>query len=182
MRWHRTDVPGTEAARVELLDNGGWLLTGQVDVEESNVHFTLHYRIECDDQWRTRAALVEGDAGRPFRFDLSADGDGNWTLDGVAAHDVEGALDVDLGFTPMTNTLPIRRLELDVGARAPVHSAWLRFPELRLEALEQTYFREAERRFRYEALVDGDPFKATLDTDGCGRVIRYEGLWEAEVS
>jgi hypothetical protein len=92
-----------------------------------------------------------------------------------------GALDVDLGFTPATNTLPIRRLALAVGESAPVRSAWLRFPELRLEPLEQTYTREAEQRFRYQALVDGELFTARLDTDAFGRVLRYEGLWEAEL-
>lgn len=66
------------------------------------------------------------------------------------------------------------------GASAPVRSAWLRFPDLRLETLEQTYTREAAERFRYRAVVDGDPFTARLDTDAFGRVHRYEGLWEAE--
>jgi hypothetical protein len=28
--------------------------------------------------------------------------------------------------------------------------------------------------------VDGEPFTAQLDTDAFGRVLRYEGLWEAE--
>jgi len=63
-----------------------------------------------------------------------------------------------------------------------VRSAWLRFPELRLEPLEQTYTREAEQTFRYRAVVDGDPFVARLDTDVFGRVVRYEGLWEMEAS
>jgi hypothetical protein len=75
---------------------------------------------------------------------------------------------------------PVRRLGLAVGETQPVRSAWLRFPELRLELLEQTYTRETERSFRYRALVDGEPFVARLDTDGFGRVLVYEGLWEAE--
>jgi hypothetical protein len=61
-----------------------------------------------------------------------------------------------------------------------VRSAWLRFPELRLEPLDQTYTREGLQRFRYHALVDGEPFLARLDTDEYGRVVRYEGLWEME--
>lgn len=93
---------------------------------------------------------------------------------------VGGALDLDLGFTP-ANTLPIRRLALDVGESAPVRSPWLRFPELRLEPLEQTHTREADLTFRYHAVVDGVPFIARLDTHAFGRVVRYEGLWEAEL-
>jgi hypothetical protein len=180
MRWRRLDVPGREEARVDRTATG-WRLTGELDVEEAGVAARLRYAIDCDPEWRTRSAVIEGDAGgRPIRFALAADGAGHWTRDGAPVPELAGALDVDLGFTPATNTLPIRRLALAVGESAPVRSAWLRFPELRLEPLEQTYTREAEESFRYQALVDGEPFTARLDTDALGRVHHYEGLWEAE--
>jgi hypothetical protein len=180
MRWRRLDVPGREEARMERTANG-WRLTGELEVEEAGIAARLRYTITCDLEWRTRSAVIEGEAGgSPIRFALAADGAGHWTRDGTRLFEVSGALDVDLGFTPATNTLPIRRLALPVGGSAPVRSAWLRFPELQLEPLEQTYTREAEQRFRYRALVHGEPFVARLDTDAFGRVLRYEGLWEAE--
>jgi NAD(P)-dependent dehydrogenase (short-subunit alcohol dehydrogenase family) len=180
IRWRRLDVPGREEARVSRTANG-WRLSGELEVEEAGVAARLGYVIDCDLEWRTRSAVVEGETGGgPFRFALAADGAGRWTRDGTPASDLAGALDIDLGFTPATNTLPIRRLALAVGGSAPVRSAWLRFPELRLEPLEQTYTREADQRFRYRALVDGQPFVARLDTDAFGRVLRYEGLWEAD--
>ena len=180
MRWRRTDVPGHEEARVERTRDG-WRLTGALEVEEDGVAASLRYTIDCDERWRTRTALIEGTAsGSPLRVALTTDGVGAWSRDGESLPALAGALDVDLGFTPATNTLPIRRLALAVGETRPVRSAWLRFPELRLEALEQTYTREAERVFRYRAMVDGEPFVARLDTDAFGRVLLYEGLWEAE--
>ena len=180
MRWCRIDVPGREDARIEQIP-AGWRLSGELDVEEDGVAARLRYRIECDLGWRTRAATIDGDAsGRPVRFDLRADGLGRWAQDGAALPALHGALDVDLGFTPATNTLPIRRLALAVGQTAAVQSAWLRFPELRLERLEQTYTRESAQVYRYLAQVDGAPFTARLDTDVVGRVILYEGLWRAE--
>jgi hypothetical protein len=180
MRWRRIDVPGCEEARVERTSEG-WRLAGALEVEEEGGAAHLRYSIDCDDRWLTRSALVEGTAsGSRVRVALAADGAGAWRRDGDFLPALAGALDVDLGFTPATNTLPIRRLALAVGETRPVHSAWLRFPELRLELLEQTYAREAERVFRYRAMVDGEPFVARLDTDAFGRVLRYEGLWEAE--
>jgi hypothetical protein len=181
MQWRRLDVPGREEACVDRTATG-WRLTGELDVEEAGVAARLRYAIDCDSAWCTRSAVVEGEArGGPIRFALATDGVGCWTRDGMPVPKLAGALDVDLGFTPATNTLPIRRLALAVGESAPVRSAWLRFPELRLEPLEQTYTREAEQRFRYQALVDGELFTARLDTDAFGRVLRYEGLWEAEL-
>lgn len=180
MRWRRIDVSGREEARVEHTASG-WRLTGELEVEEIGLAARFSYVIECDLEWRTRTAVIEGEAaGSPIRIALAADGLGNWSCDGVPVPDVDGALDVDLGFTPATNMLPIRRLALAVGASAPVRSAWFRFPELRLEPLAQTYTREDELAFDYRALVDGEPFIARLETDVFGRVLRYEGLWEAE--
>lgn len=181
MCWRRLDVPGREEARTDRTATG-WRLTGELQVEESGVAARLRYSIECDAEWRTRSALIEGEAGGSIRFALMADGEGHWGRDGAPVPALVGALDVDLGFTPATNTLPIRRLALSVGATAPVRSAWLRFPELRLEPLDQTYTREDEQVFRYRALVDGELFVARLDTDAFGRVLRYEGLWEAELA
>ncbi len=180
MRWRRLDTRGREEARIERTVTG-WHLRGELTIEESGVVARLRYTIECGAQWCTRSAAIEGEVGGgTIRLALAADGAGHWTCDGTAAPALTGALDVDLGFTPATNTLAIRRLALAVGESAPVRSAWLRFPELRLEPLDQTYTREAHQRYRYEALVDGQPFIASLDTDAYGRVLRYEGLWETE--
>jgi len=180
MRWRRIDVPGREEARIEQTADG-WRLTGQLEVEEGSVSAQLEYLIECERDWRTRQTVITGSAsGVPMRFEFGADGVGHWTLNGAPLPPVEGALDIDLGFTPATNLLPIRRLNLAVGERANVRTAWLRFPEFRVEALEQSYQRDAARVFRYDALVDGERFRARLDTDEFGRVLQYEGLWEAE--
>lgn len=179
LRWRRLDVPGREEARIERTP-GGWRLTGQLEAEEANVRAELSYSIECTRDWRTCRAVVSGaSSGTPVRLEFAADGNGHWTLNGVPFPLVDGALDIDLGFTPATNLLPIRRLDLAVGERAEVRTAWVRFPELRVEPLEQSYLREAPRVFRYDALVDGERFQARLDTDEFGRVLLYEDLWEA---
>jgi uncharacterized protein len=180
MRWRRLDVSGREeahAARTAV----GWSLTGTLEVEEEGVSFRLRYEIELDEQWHTRAVLIEGTRDEaPVQLSLAADGMGNWIRDAAPAPDLIGTIDIDLGFTPATNTLPIRRLGLAVGESATVRCAWLRFPELWLEPLEQTYTRDAEQIFRYVALIDGAEFSAHLHTDEFGRVLQYEGLWEAE--
>jgi hypothetical protein len=182
IRWRRLDAAGQEEARVDRM-SAGWRLTGELDVEETGVVARLRYIIHCDAAWRTQTAVIDGRVGgAPVRFTLAADGAGHWTRDGTPLPELDGALDIDLGFTPATNTLPIRRLSLAVGASAPVRSAWLRFPELRLERLEQTYTRQSEHSYLYRALVDGEPFTARLDTDSYGRVLSYEGLWEIELA
>ena len=154
LRWRRLDVAGREEARIHQTE-AGWRLAGDLEVQEAGVHARISYTIDCERDWRTRRALISGSTTKPIRFEFVADGSGVWRLNGTPLPLVAGALDIDLGFTPATNLLPIRRLALAVGERADVRTAWVRFPELRVEALDQTYAREAPRVFRYHATVDG---------------------------
>ena len=88
---------------------------------------------------------------------------------------LDGCRDVDLEISPSTNTLPIRRLQPQVGKTAPARAAWVRFPSLAVEPLDQTYERIGETSWRYRS---GD-FEAELDVDADGLVVRYGDLWEA---
>src|SRR5690606_5431759 len=101
-----------------------------------------------------------------------------WSLNGEPCPSVAGCIDIDLGFTPATNLLPIRRLALAVGQQAEVRAAWLPFPALALEPLPQLYRRQAEHTYHYES--NGGSFVRTLEVDDVGLVVRYPGLWEKE--
>jgi uncharacterized protein len=91
---------------------------------------------------------------------------------------VEGCIDIDLGFSPSTNLLPIRRLELAVGEEAAVTAAWLPFPSLVFERLPQVYRREGEGTYRYAS--SGGVFVRRLEVNPAGFVTSYPGLWQAE--
>jgi hypothetical protein len=87
------------------------------------------------------------------------------------------ALDVDLGFTPLTNTLPIRRLGLldaPVGASRAVVVAWVLVPSLAVVESSQTYQNLGDHQVRF---VSGS-FSADLDVDEQGYVRHYPGLAE----
>jgi hypothetical protein len=99
-------------------------------------------------------------------------------MNGTECAAVAGCVDVDLNFSPSTNTLPIRRLQLAVGQTAGVRAAWLRFPSFELEPLEQTYARIAQEVYRYES--SGGSFVADVTVDAQGLVIDY-GEWSRMV-
>lgn len=89
--------------------------------------------------------------------------------------DLAGCIDIDLSITPATNTLPIRRLGLAVGASAEVTAAWVRFPALIVAPLRQRYTRLAPDRYRYESLESG--FTTELTVDDQGLIAHYPGGW-----
>jgi len=89
---------------------------------------------------------------------------------------VTGCVDLDLNFSPSTNLLPIRRLNMAVGQQVEVRAAWLRFPSFRLEPLVQVYRRIDETRYRYES--GGGTFITELRVNEAGFVTQYPNLWE----
>ncbi len=101
---------------------------------------------------------------------------GHWTEDGREVPVVEGCVDVDLGWSPSTNMLPIRRLNLPVGGDSGIiNAAWVKFPDLAIEVLPQRYQRLASDLYRYSSR-NGE-FAAEIRVDTHGVPIEYEGFW-----
>lgn len=170
--WRRLDRPGHEAARLV-----GQSLIGAAVFAHEGSAVSLTYAVKCNPSWETEMARVSGWIGDSIvDLTVTVDASRRWRLNGVEVPAVEGCIDVDLNFSPSTNTLPIRRLQLDVGQQAVVRAAWLRFPSLALEVLEQTYRRLDRSRYRYES----GSFAADLDVNGQGLATAYANVWVAE--
>jgi hypothetical protein len=141
----------------------------------------LNYVVECDEQWRTSKATVDGWIDvEPVSIEIHADSTGRWTLNGEERSAVAGCIDIDLNFSPATNLLPIRRLALAIGQEAFVRAAWLRFPELTLAPLQQRYRRIGPSSYGYES--GGGEFTADLEVDAAGFVTEYPRFFRAEAT
>ena len=176
--WKRQDLPGHEACRLLPLDTG-WQLAGVAVLAYEGQACRLDYLIDCDPQWVTQSAVVTGYVGdQTISATVVRDGTGHWQLNERAVDGVAGCTDIDLNFSPSTNLLPIRRLNLAVGATAPLRAAWLRFPSFALESLDQSYTRLASRRYRYESA--GGRFVTEVTVDDEGLVIAYGDIWSRE--
>jgi hypothetical protein len=186
--WQRIESPGSDWCTLER-EPDGWRLQGIVLTEVATVPVMVHYAVALAPDWSTRAVEIvmrSGDTIDPRELRLAVAPDQRWQIerepslgpsmpqdDPMALH---GLTDVDLGITPATNTLPIRRLEPAIGAAVAVTAAWVRFPELTIEPLPQRYIRLAERRYRYESA--GGAFVAEIEVDDLGLVTAYEGGWQ----
>jgi hypothetical protein len=174
--WRRLDTPGCETARLSP-EGEGWELAGTAVFADEGQPCRLDYLIRCDAGWRTRSGWVAGWVGTErIEVRLAAEAAGNWEMNGEPQPAAAGCPDLDLNFSPVTNLLPIRRLNLAVGASAGVRAAWLRFPSFKLEPLEQVYRRTGERTYQYEA-GDG-AFVRDLEVNHLGFVTRYPDFWE----
>ncbi|HET9984153.1 MAG TPA: putative glycolipid-binding domain-containing protein [Longimicrobiales bacterium] len=174
--WRRAEPPSLEHFRL-WREADGHRLEGHVVASAAGEPLLVTYSVACDEAWRTLSARVAVERGAARReIELRRDEAARWWLDGRHLAELDGVHDVDLGITPSTNTLPIRRLALEVGASADVAAAWVRFPDLEVQLLPQRYTRLTPDRYRYESR--GGAFVAGLGVDELGVATTYDGVWE----
>lgn len=173
--WQGTSFSSLEHCRVEI-GEVEIIVDGMV-VALDGRPIRLHYRVTCDPAWTVRRlAVKELDSGTELAFE--SDGAGHWT-DGTGRllPALDGCVDVDLTPTPFTNTLPIRRLELQPGESRDLRMVYVLLPEMAIQPAEQRYTcierGSSGGRYRYES---GD-FSVDLPVDVDGLVLDYPGYW-----
>jgi hypothetical protein len=177
--WAQWDGPGLEQLRVSL-DRAQPIAEGQVITTLFDERpLRLSYMVRCDDQWRVREVRVIAE-GVQTAVSLRGDGEGRWTTDtGEALPTLDGCIDVDIMATPFTNTLPIRRLNLQPGGSAEISVAYVVVPSLEVVVSPQRYACLESRPdgglYRYEGLDTGYTNELPVDADGL--VIDYPGIW-----
>ncbi len=162
-----------------LKDTGQTLqFEGVVVTVEEEKPVRIAYLLIGDRQGLTQSVEVNVVGGQRDRhLQLIADERRSWFWNGRELPECQGFADVDLGFSPATNTLPIRRLNLQSGESQNLTVTWVRFPQFDVVPFPQRYTRLDGNRYLYESLI-GD-FKAELTVDDLGIVIRYGQYWEA---
>lgn len=172
--WHSLDGLGLDRCVVDTTAEGHRLVGTALLVADGEP-YEIRYSVITDGDWRTQTvgAHVQGPSG-DRRLALNADGAGGWNVADNPILDLYGAVDVDLAWTPATNTLPIRRLGLAVGESAEITVAYIDFPGHSVTRRTQSYRRLAEHEYRFTS----GTFSADITIDGDGLVAGYEGLWE----
>jgi hypothetical protein len=174
--WRGINRPGIEYCTLSQTEVS-YQLVGAALSAIDLVPLQVKYQIQCDKEWRTQNVRVETDLGPTQReLNIHVDRQQRWWLNDAEFVPLRGCIDIDLGITPATNTLPIRRLSLQVGGHVEITAAWIEFPKLTVQPLVQRYTRLTERRHQYESLASG--FTVEIHVDEFGMVTNYPGLWK----
>ena len=181
-----------EIAAVELTPGGIRASGSQLGVDP--LTYRLDYRleaprdfitgrleVECTGEGWWRALTLARNGGGAWSCEAEAEGEVDLPDPGGAGEGLTDALDCDLGFSPLTNTMPIRRhgLHQRVGARDFL-MAWVSVPDLAVHPYEQRYEHVhsgadgAVVRFLDKGLSGG--FVADLELDADGFVSQYPEL------
>lgn len=121
--WRKLDHPGHDSCRLFKLADGHRLWGAAVFWDDDRP-CDFQYEVVVDAAWRTRRARVAGYLGnRAIDLRISSSANARWKVGGKPQPGVAGCIDVDLGFTPATNLIALRRLSLKVGQRAQAPAA-----------------------------------------------------------
>ena len=154
----------------------GYAISGTVTASHENEPLEVKYRLECDPEWRSRSVKIIQKRSRDERsLSMEIDPEGVWLVIGDPRVDLGGCIDVDLGITPSTNSLPINRSRLSVGEEYEIVAAWIRFPDLDVIGARQRYARVGSLSYRFTGVDTG--FEAMLHVDRFGFPHLYEGIW-----
>ena len=191
--WTKDSAPGAEFAQVSFDDRS--LSAVGVAIAGDPIAYRADYNLATGPEFvTTRLELTVAGEGWWRTLDLRSDRSGAWSADAASGGEppvplpppagdlgtVEGALDCDLAYSPLTNTMPVLRHGLLEGAgSAEFLMAWVSLPDLALHASHQRYtavrdLGEGRRLVRFESL-DG-PFTADLTFDRDSLVLDYPEL------
>jgi uncharacterized protein len=160
-------------------DGSGYRCEGVTAAVEDGQAWAVRYAILLDSNWRATAASVWcwTDAGaREIRIEAVAVG--RWQIDDKEIPEVAGCLDIDLESSACTNTMPVHRLNLDVGDAARAPALYVRANGLAVERLDQLYRRVADDgdRLRFDYRAAAFEFEARLVYDRSGLILDYPGV------
>lgn len=171
--WRTWDGQGLQ--RVAIWRDAGGICAEGTAAVAGPAGYAAAFRIDCFDDWRVRSADIRIAGGATLT--LRSDGQGRWSdALGNRLPALEGCIDIDLAASPLTNILPIRRVDLADGEAREFRMAYVPFPALEPFVDAQRYTCLAAcRRYLYEA-VDGT-FAAEIAVDADGLVEDYPGLF-----
>lgn len=177
-----------EAATVELNESG--LSATGVQLGADPAPYRIDYRLDAADGFVTRELdLTATGEGWRRRLLLRHDGSGGWrseldhegdlpggTWDGELP-DLAEARDVDIGFSPLTNSMPVLRHRLHREGAGDFVMASVSIPELRVIAASQRYEHVRTDDGAIVRFIDGESgFAAELEFDRDGLLRLYPEL------
>ena len=181
LTWRAHDVPRMESVRVQLSGNR-IKAYGRIVAAATPSHpaFSASYDLVTDESGATkRLSLTMTLAERERQLSIARDEEGMWLVrdhqNQTSRAAFEGALDVDVVFSPFFNALPIRRTGLYRRAETlelPV--VYVRLPELTVELETISYTSTGAEDISLKSPVA----ETTITVDGDGFILDYPGLAE----
>ena len=138
--------------------------------------YKVEYHIQTNARWETTYFnIISRHSNQTQTISYHSDGKGNWTNAGKPLEPFNGCIDIDIRLTPFTNTLPIRRLQLQHGETREIQVLYFDLLEAQITPVRQQYTCLSATEYHYENIPND--FEANIQVDGSGFVMDYPSLF-----
>ncbi|TRW88832.1 hypothetical protein FK535_00665 [Mycolicibacterium sp. 018/SC-01/001] len=181
LTWRAPDVARMESVRVQLSGNR-IKAYGRVVAAATSAHpaFSASYDLVTDESGATkRLSMTVTLAERERQLSVARDEENMWLVQEhsgqTSRSSYEGALDVDVVFSPFFNALPIRRAGVMPGSgeSVTVPVVYMRVPDLSVDVAHITYAAKPDCIALNSPVAD-----TTVTVDANGFILDYPGLAE----
>jgi hypothetical protein len=174
LSWKGIDNESIERCELHI-DEHGLSARSVINGLYLNRNFTVRYQLKTDAGFHTSELELQAEInGRMQELSLQKQ-NGIWLMNGQVEASFAACIDVDIAVTPLTNTLPIRRLDLHPGAEQKIRLIYIDILEAEVKVLSQRYKRISENVYHYENIPND--FEADITVDDEGLVVDYPGLF-----
>jgi uncharacterized protein len=180
LTWRAHDVSRMESVRVQLSGNR-LKAYGRIVAAATSSHpaFSASYDLVTDDAGATkRLSMTVTLAERERQLSIARDEENMWLVQHHSGESkraaFDGALDVDVIFSPFFNALPIRRIGLyqrTESIACPV--VYVRLPEMSVDPVTISYSSAADGIKLHSPVAE-----TTITVDSDGFILDYPGLAE----
>jgi uncharacterized protein len=173
--WTGREYHSLENCIVDISDEGVQITSTIIGTYESKI-YKVEYRVKTNSTWETlRLEINSRHSDKTQSVKLESDGKGNWKGNIGNINDLKGCIDVDIPLTPLTNTLPINRLNLRENNSKENRVVYLDLLEGRITPVTQQYTRLSKTKYHYQNVPND--FEAILEVDESGFVVDYPSLF-----
>jgi hypothetical protein len=173
--WTGREYYSLENCLIDTLSEGS-VITSTIIGQYQQKLYQVDYTIKTNQHWATVfVELKSRHNDHQQHWLLEGDGKGNWMMNGAAAGQFQGCIDVDIPLTPFTNTLPLNRLKLNKGDSKEIKVIYLDVLEQVGQPVRQKYTCLAGNLYHYENIPND--FEATITVDEQGLVVNYPQLF-----
>jgi uncharacterized protein len=138
--------------------------------------YKVEYHIKTNAHWETIFfEIISRHSNQTETISYESDGKGNWKKAGQPQSPFNGCIDIDIPLTPFTNTLPIRRLQLQSHQTREIQVLYCDLLQRQIMPVRQQYTCLSATEYHYENVPND--FEANIQVDGAGFVVDYPALF-----
>ncbi len=156
--------------------DSGFKIASEIVGNYEGETYMVNYLINTDNQWNIQDFEIRCDIqGEIKRFYGQKNGL-DWLINGQIEPCFAGFNYIDISITPLTNTLPIKRLALNVNESKDINVIYIDILNGSIKPVRERYTKISKDHYRYENLES--TFASAILIDRNGIVKTYPGHFE----